>query len=137
MRWLFVAVLSLFAAASAVAQTGGDNAGNQQDSSCVSPLTPRWDTYLIQTYPSPAKAYETITVQFYTHTEQILSCKIFDVANREMMVLQPKQTTAPGLHTFSIRSNSLSTGTYFVRLVTYTATDAQSAVDNSRFVIVH
>jgi hypothetical protein len=120
-------------AASAYGQTGAGT----QDTSCVAPLRPRWGSYLIQPFPSPAKVGEIITIQFYNHTEEILSCKIYDEIHREMIELQPKGTTPAGLHTFEVSANRLATGSYFVRLTTYTASGSETLVDNLRFVIVH
>ena len=51
-------------------------------------------------------------------------------------MLQEKQQTAAGLHTFTILGNRLSTGIYFIRLATYTASGSQAATDDLRFAVV-
>ncbi|MDP4198728.1 MAG: T9SS type A sorting domain-containing protein [Bacteroidota bacterium] len=111
--------------------------GGSQDSATSGTLRPRWGSYLIQTFPSPAKVGDQITVQFYNHQNETLTCRVFDIANRFMVELQPKQLTQHGLHTFTIPANRLSSGTYFIRLTTFTESGAEDVVDNSRFLIVH
>lgn len=107
------------------------------DTSCVSPLRPRYGSYLIQTYPSPASRRTPLTIQFYNHQAEILSVKIYDVANRLMLVLHDKQQTDAGLHTYTVRPSKFASGTYFIRLTTYTPSGAENTTDNARFVIVH
>ena len=108
-----------------------------QDSSGAGTLRPRWGSYLIQTFPSPANAGSQITIQFYNHNDEVLMCQIFDAADRLVHVVQPKQMTAGGLHTFLIPASSLSSGMYFIRLTTFTASNNEDVVDNMRFLIVH
>lgn len=122
-----------------VSTTRAQSSGGSQDSAASGVLRPRWGSYLIQTFPSPAKAGQPITVQFYNHQDETLTCRVFDIANRELMVLQPKQFTTHGLHTLVIDpgKNQLASGTYFIRLTTFTAAGAEDVVDNSRFVIIH
>jgi len=132
MRFLFVVTIFLFVYAPARAQSGAGS----QDSSVTGVVRPRWGSYLIETFPSPAKASDDITVQFYNHNDETLTCRVFDVTCREMLVLQPKQLTVAGLHTFTIPGHRLSTGIYFIRLTTYTASGAEDIVDNSQFAVV-
>jgi hypothetical protein len=132
MRFLFVVTILLFAYSAADAQSGAGS----QDSSVTGVLRPRWGSYLVETFPSPAKAGNIITVQFYNHNDETLTCRVFDATCREMLVLQPKQLTLAGLHTFTIPAQRLSTGPYFIRLTTYTASGAENIVDNSRFAVV-
>ena len=88
-------------------------------------------------FPSPAKVHELINVQIYNHNPTELALKVFDMNCREVYTLSTRDTTMPGgLHTFQIPSDLLSTGTYFVHLVTYVGT-AEDIIDNARFVIVH
>ena len=135
---LFFSVIVLFLAfqASALAQSGAGS----QDSSASGHLRPRWGSYLIDPFPSPAKAGDAVTIQFYNHNDETLSCTVFDVNCRSMivepaMVLQPKALVTAGLHTFTINASALSTGTYFVRLTTFTASGAENIIDNIRFVV--
>ncbi len=138
MRFLFSVILLLLTIQSAaLAQSGAGS----QDSAASGHLRPRWGSYLIESFPSPAKSTEDVTIQFYNHTDETLSCMIFDMNCRDMLlepklVLQPKEQVSAGLHTFTIHANALSTGCYFVRLTTYTASGAENIVDNARFVIV-
>jgi hypothetical protein len=125
--------LSLFMVAAGVrAQSNGS-----QDSAASGNSRPRWGSYMIQTFPSPAKATDNVTIQFYNHRDETLKCRIYDSDDRPMIELQPKQFTPHGLHTFHIPASSLATGSYFIRLTTYTASDAENIVDNTRFVILH
>jgi hypothetical protein len=51
--------------------------------------------------------------------------------------LQTAALTAGGLHTFALTTRGLATGTYFIRLTTYTSSGALEQVQDARFVIVH
>ena len=129
MRWL-IPGLFLLVAAPVFAQT------STQDSTVSGTLRPRWGTYLVGVYPTPAKSAAKITVQFYNHNPDIIACRIFDVACREILELQAPTSTAAGLHTIEIPQYVLASGTYFVRLTTFTATGAENIVDNARFMVV-
>ncbi|HWF43107.1 MAG TPA: T9SS type A sorting domain-containing protein [Candidatus Kapabacteria bacterium] len=137
MRCLYITVfictaaLALLRPHPARAQSG---AGSQDTSGT---LRPRYGSYLIQTFPSPAKSTAQITIQFYNHNDEVLMCQVFDAADRLVHVVQPKQMTAGGLHTFLIPASSLSSGMYFIRLTTFTASDNEDVVDNTRFLIIH
>ena len=134
MRWIFLALfVSVAASSSALAQSGAGS----QDSSVSGPLRPRWGTYLIETFPSPAKAGQQVTIQYYNHNDEVLMCQIFDATDRLILDVQPKQMTKAGLHTFVIAADKLSTGMYFIRLTSFTASNNEDVVDNSRFLIVH
>jgi hypothetical protein len=108
-----------------------------QDSSVSGTPRPRWGSYLIQTFPSPANASSQVTIQFYNHNDEVLMCQLFDAADRLIRDIQPKQMTAAGLHSFVIPASHLSSGMYFVRLTTFTASNNEDVVDNTRFLIVH
>lgn len=123
----FMAVFS----SAALAQSNGS-----QDSAVSGKLRPRWGSYLIETFPSPAKASDQVTVQFYNHQDETLTCRVFDSDDRLVAELQPKQLTTHGLHQFPIRAFTLPTGSYFIRLTTFTESGAENIVDNSRFVIL-
>lgn len=107
------------------------------DTSCVSPLRPQYGTYLIQTYPNPSSSRSPVTIQFYNHNPEILSVKIYDLRNSLILVLHEKQQTDRGLHTYTIQPGRMASGTYYIRLTTYTASGAELSRDNARFVIVH
>jgi hypothetical protein len=107
------------------------------DTSCVSPLRPRYGTYLIQTFPNPSSSRSPVTIQFYNHNPEIIAVKIFDLRNSLIMVLHEKQQTDRGLHTYTIQPGRIASGTYYIRLTTYTASGAELTTDNARFVIVH
>jgi hypothetical protein len=133
MRWLFLGLLLAFAIP-CVAQTTPDSAS--RDSSISGKLRPRWGTYIASVYPTPAKFGAKITVQFYNHNPEMIACRVFDLACRLIMEIQPKQSTASGLHTIEIPQFALSSGTYFLRLTTFTASGAANIVDNARFVVI-
>src|SRR5438046_7720451 len=95
MRWFF---LGLFLSVTSICQAQSSS----QDSAVSGTLRPRRDTYLVGVFPTPAKFGATITVQFYNHTGQTLSCRVFDLACREVLELQPQQSTPAGLHTIEI-----------------------------------
>jgi hypothetical protein len=126
-----------FARAQPSARSQNSSTAVSQDSSGSGTLRPRWGSYLIQTFPSPAKSTSQITIQFYNHNDEVLMCQVFDAADRLMLVVQPKQMTAGGLHTFLIPASSLASGMYFIRLTTFTASDNEDVVDNTRFLIIH
>ena len=132
MRWLFLPIF-LCMASTALAQSGAGS----QDSSVSGTLRPRYGSYLIETYPSPARAGQQITIQYYNHNDEVLMCKVFDAVNRLIFEVQPKQLTLAGLHSFVIPANKLSSGMYFIRLTTFTASDNEDVVDNSRFLVAH
>jgi hypothetical protein len=129
---VFIVACALLAG-DVVAQTPSD-----QDSICGGFVRPRRDAFLIQTFPSPAKAGEPFTVQFYNHAEKEISLRVVDVLDRTILQLQERATTPAGLHKFlKDQSRDLATGMYFVRLTTYTPTGAIEQVQDSRLVILH
>jgi hypothetical protein len=139
-RQRLVQLLVLTAAAFLVVAIVVPNSARAQaanDTSCVSPLRPRYGSYLLQPYPSPSSAQSPVTIQFYNHNPEILSVKIYDLTNRLMLVVHDKQQTDAGLHTYTLKPTHFASGTYFIRLTTYTPSGAENTVDNIRFVIVH
>jgi hypothetical protein len=136
-RMRLLVLFSFFAIALCVGQRQACAQSNgSQDSAVSGKLRPRWGSYLIETYPSPAKASDNITVQFYNHRDETLTCRIFDSDDRIVMELQPKQFTSHGLHSFPIAGYRLPSGSYFIRLTTFTESGAENVVDNSRFIIL-
>ncbi len=132
MKSLFV-ILLLLVASSAFAQSGA----GAQDTSGNENLRPRWDSYIVGVYPSPAHVGQQITVQTYNHNPAELSVKVYDGIGRMMLELLPKQQLPGGLQTFTIPASNLSSGSYVVKLVTYTASGAIDIVDETHFLIVH
>lgn len=100
-------------------------------------LRPRWGTYIVGVFPSPAHSGETITVQTYNHTPVELSLKVYDMSGRDMLDLIPQQVMPAGLQTVTISPSELASGSYLVKLVTYTASNATDIVDEAHFLIVH
>jgi len=133
-RSIFLTLLFILLAVPALAQSGAGS----QDSSITDSLRPRWGTYLVGVFPSPAPAFTPVTVQFYNLNPVWLSCEVYDVAGREMLTLVPQQQMPGGPHTYIIPRFILSTGCYDVRLTTYTADGSNvDMVDNLLFIIVH
>lgn len=138
MRSLFV-IAFLLAATGAFAQTGtsGQDTTVIQDSSGAQNLRPRWGSYIVGVFPSPAAAFQPITVQTYNHNPVEISVRVYDLAGRLMLELVPKQTLAGGLQTLTIPPLLLASGEYLVKLETYTASGAIDIVDEANFLIVH
>jgi hypothetical protein len=134
-RSLFV-ITFLLVANSAFAQTG---AGSQD--SLVQNLRPRWGTYIVGVFPSPAHFGQPITVQTYNHTPVELSLKVYDMSGRDVLDLLPPQMMPAGLQTLTISPFQLSSGAYLLKLVTYTPSStppgAIDIVDEAHFLIAH
>ncbi|HEX5316241.1 MAG TPA: T9SS type A sorting domain-containing protein [Candidatus Kapabacteria bacterium] len=127
-----VLFLAWCAPSAAHAQSG---AGSQD--SLAHTLRPRWGTYIVGVFPSPARAGQLITVQTYNHTSIELSLKVYDMSGRDVLDLLPQQTMPAGLQTRTISPFQLSSGAYLVKLVTYTASGATDIVDEAHFLIAH
>ena len=84
--------------------------GTLNDSLCGGPLRPRRGTYIIQSFPTPAKAGSTVNIKVYNHNPDVFSVRIVGVLDRTMMVLQEKQATLNGVHSFSLPSGALASG---------------------------
>ena len=81
---------------------------------------------------------QAVNVQFYNLNPVVLSCKVYDMAGREMVTLVPQQQMpdSNGLHTYTIPQYVLCSGCYDVRLTTYTADGSNiDMVDNLQFII--
>jgi hypothetical protein len=100
-------------------------------------LRARRDTYIIETFPSPARRGQTIAIQFYNHNPQQLSLRIVDINDKTIKILQPQAMLANGIHSYQFPTNLVATGTYHIRLTTYSSTGAQSLVQDSRFIVLH
>ena len=133
MRLFFVISLLVLASA-ANAQTGGGS----QDSSVTGHLRPRWGTYIVGCFPSPARANAQIKIQIYNNDSvPELSLNVYDLNNRPVLRLASHQAMPGGLHTFEFPADELSTGVYFVKLITYVGSSTEDVVDIARFVIDH
>ncbi len=136
MRSLFVITVlfvAWFAPSAAHAQTGAAS----RDSTGATNLRPRWGTYIVGVFPSPAPSGEAITVQTYNHTSVELSVTVYDMAGRDVLDLLPEQTMPAGLQTLKISPYRLASGAYLVKLVTFTASGVEDITDEAHFLIVH
>ncbi len=138
MKKAFFLFLVLFAAAiipgiaSAQAPGGQDSTGTG-----IPALRPRRDTYIIVPYPSPARNGVTMKIQFYNHDVQEASLRIVDINDKTIVELQAQQTLPNGIHSYDFHTNSVPTGTYFVRLTTYSSTGSLDVVQDARFLVLH
>ena len=118
----------------AVAQAPG---GQDSTGTGVPSLRPRRDAYIIVPYPSPARQGQVMKIQIYNHSEQPISLRIVDLNDKTVKELQPQKTLANGIHEYPFETNSVATGTYFVRLTTYSSTGSQNLVQDERFIVLH
>lgn len=125
------ALILLISAVSARAQDGS------QDTSSGGQLRPRRDTYIIESFPSPARHGEVVNIGYYNHNPMETSLMVVDVNDKVVKVLQTRQLTASGVHKFQMPTNTIATGSYFVRLRTFTQTGSEEKVQDSRFLVVH
>jgi len=112
------------------------NSGGQ-DSIAGGTGRPRRDTYIIETYPSPALPNRSINIAYYNHNPEETSLRIVDINDKTIVELQPRQFVPNGIHRYTVRSRQLTSGTYFIRLTTYTSTGSKKQVQDSRFIVVH
>jgi hypothetical protein len=126
------AFVLLLVAQCALAQDGGS-----QDSSSGGELRPRRDTYIIESFPSPAMHGVTVNISYYNHNPQETALYVVDVNDKVVKELQPREMVPNGVHKFQFSTRSVSTGSYFVRLRTYTSTGAEEKVQDSRFLVTH
>jgi len=134
----FVFFLLLIVGECAYAQTDSSGIPQQglQDSVVGGPLRPRRGTYIVEVFPSPAPAGSSITFQYYNHTPQEIAVRIVDILERPVWILQERTFMPNGLHKFSpFASNKLSSGLYFVRLITYTPTGDIDQTEDTPFII--
>jgi hypothetical protein len=99
-------------------------------------LRPRRDTYLIETYPSPARLGQNVIIQFYNHNPTELAVEVLDLLNKVVFVVQPRTLMANGLHRVEMPATRLASGAYFIRLRTYTGSGKLAEEEVTRFVIV-
>ena len=115
------------------------DSGGQDSTGLTSPaLRPRRDTYIIETFPSPARHGQTIKIQFYNHFPgQMISLNVIDILGRVVAELQPQAAMPNGIHSYDFPTLLYSSGSYHIRLTTYTSTGAKDATQESRFIVLH
>jgi hypothetical protein len=99
-------------------------------------LRPRRGTYIVETYPSPARTGQSIVIQYYNHNDQDLAVDIMDMNGRVVYVVQSRQLMPNGLHRLDLPSNSLASGVYHLRLRTFTPAGKADELELYRFMIV-
>jgi hypothetical protein len=133
---LFFGLLALSITAElAVAQDSGG-----QDSTGLSTpaLRPRRDTYIIEPFPSPARRGQTVKIQIYNHFPgQVLSLRVVDINDKTVKELQPSAALPNGIHSYDFQTAFVATGTYHIRLTTYTSTGSEDLTQDSRFIVLH
>lgn len=116
---------------SACAQGSGS-----QDSVVGGSLRPRRDTYIIETYPSPARRGQVITIRFYNQNSQELALRVLDINDKVVKELQPRAALPNGIHSYDFPTRQFATGTYHIRLTKYSATGAADLTQDSRFIVL-
>jgi hypothetical protein len=129
---IFVIGISL-GASSAWAQ----GSGGQDSTGVENPQRPRRDTYIIEPFPSPAFRGQIVKIQFYNHNPQQVRLLIVDINDKIITELQPPATLANGIHSYDFKTVAVATGTYHIRLITYTPTGAEDIIQDSRFIVLH
>jgi hypothetical protein len=133
--FLFFVVFAAFVIPShARAQAPG---GQDSTGTGIPALRARRDTYIIIPFPSPARHGQTMKIQFYNHVAEEVSLRIVDLNDKTVAVLQPQQMLPNGIHPYDFHTNSVATGTYFIRLTTYSSTGSQNLVQDARFIVLH
>ncbi len=100
-------------------------------------LRARRDSYIIVPFPSPARHGQTMKIQIYNHYAQAISLRIVDLLDKTVAVLQPQETLQNGIHSYDFNTNIVSTGSYFIRMTTFSSTGSQSLVQDMRFIVLH
>ena len=115
------------------------DSGGQDSTGLANPaLRPRRDTYIIETFPSPARHGQTIKIQFYNHFPgQVISLNIIDINGRVVKELQLQAAMLAGIHSYDFQTGFYASGSYHIRLTTYTSTGAKNATQESRFIVLH
>lgn len=113
----------------AVAQSG------LQDSVLGGELRPRRETYIIETFPSPARHGQKISIRYYNHNPEITSLKIFDGTGKFIEELQAQKLMPNGIHEYPFFTYLYASGSYHIRLTRYSTDGAQLSVEDSRFIV--
>ncbi|HET9137291.1 MAG TPA: hypothetical protein VFO76_11680 [Candidatus Kapabacteria bacterium] len=107
-----------------------------QDSVLGGGLRPRRDTYIIETYPSPARHGQRITLRYYNHNPELISLKVFDASDRLIEVLQQQQLMPNGIHDHPFFTYLYASGSYHIRLTRYSSDGTELSTEDSRFIVV-
>ncbi|MDP4220057.1 MAG: hypothetical protein Q8916_13100 [Bacteroidota bacterium] len=138
MKNAFQLFFGLLALSMLVSVAAAQDSGGQDSTGLSSPaLRPRRDTYIIETFPSPARRGEIAKIQFYNHYPLEASLRIVDINDKIVKELQPRQMLPNGIHSYDFQTNLVATGTYHIRLVTYTSTGSENITQDSRFIVLH
>ena len=115
------------------------DSGGQDSTGLASPaLRPRRDTYIIETFPSPALHGQTIKIRFYNHFPgQVISLNVIDINGRVVKELQPQAAMPAGIHSYDFPTGLYASASYHIRLTTYTSTGSENATQESRFIVLH
>ncbi len=115
------------------------DSGSQDSTGLANPaLRSRRDTYIIETFPSPARRGQTIKIQFYNHFPgQVISLNVIDINGRVVKELQPQAAMPAGIHSYDFPTIFFASASYHIRLTTYTSTGAENATQESRFIVLH
>ena len=100
-------------------------------------LRPRRDSYIIVPFPSPARHGVTMHIQIYNHFAEQISVRIVDMLDKTIATLQSQGNLDNGIHSYDFNTSTVSTGTYFIRMTTYSSTGAQNLVQDTRFQVLH
>jgi hypothetical protein len=125
---------TLLTAAPLLAQESGGQDSTGLDGTA---LRPRRDAYIIEPFPSPARHGQTVKVQIYLHFAQQVSLRIVDINDKTVKILQPLEMLSNGIHTYDFPTNPIATGSYHIRMVTYTSTGSENVTEDSRFIVLH
>lgn len=128
-------LLILVSPALAEAQDRWTGDSTRDTTGAAGELRPRRDTYLIETYPSPARWGQNVIIQFYNHNPVELAVDVLDLLNKVVFVVQPRTFMANGLHRVELPATRLASGAYFIRLRTYSGSGNLAEEEVTRFVI--
>lgn len=112
------------------AQTGS------QDSVLGGQVRPRRETYIIESYPSPVRAGQTVNISYYNHNAQETALYVVDVNDKVVRELHPRKLMPNGIHKFVMPITGLPAGAYYVRLKSYNTTGSLEQTQDSRFLVI-
>jgi hypothetical protein len=111
-------------------------AHTSQDSTADT-LRPRRDVYIIESFPSPARLGQIVNISYYNHNPMETSLIIVDINDKLIAELQPRKFVQNEVHKFEFKTSKVATGSYYLRLKTYTSTGSLDQTQSSRFVVLH
>jgi len=103
---------------SSVADLGAYEFGAPVATSVEEPTTSSFQTYLSQPFPNPTK--DGFNVRFGVQTPSSVRILVYDVLGREMLLAFDDQVQSDRDYQVRIRTETLASGVYFVRLLTNT-----------------